>query len=83
MVTYKEFNSGVFGVPAPVFNAEGMVVGSLGIAAAEMRLDKKKLLTYGEAAVAAAKHLSDILSDADTDLTRAPRAFDSGSGCLN
>lgn len=80
LVTYGEFNPGVFGVSAPVFNTEGMVVGSLGIAGSENRLDKKKLQSYSEAVVAAAKHLSDILSNADADLVRPPRAFGSGPG---
>lgn len=80
LVTYGEFNPGVFGISAPVFNAEGVVVGSIGIAGSEVRLNKKKLLGLCNAVVGAAKHLSDILGDTDADLIRPPRAFGSGSG---
>lgn len=79
LVSYGEFNPGVVGVSAPVFNNDGLVVGSLGIAGSEALLDKKKLQSYCEAVVAAAKHLSEILSDADADLVRPPRAFGSGA----
>lgn len=79
LVSYGEFNPGVFGISAPVFNAEDLVVGSLGIAGSEAQLDKKKLASYCEAVVAAAKQLSEILSDTDSALVRPPRAFGSGS----
>jgi DNA-binding IclR family transcriptional regulator len=80
ILSHGEFNPGVFGVSAPVFNADGLVVGSIGIAGSEERLDRKKLPAYCEAVVNAGKRLSEILADEDADLIRPPRAFGSVSG---
>ncbi|GAA5232283.1 IclR family transcriptional regulator [Verticiella sediminum] len=77
VVTYGEFNPGVFGVSAPLFNADELVIGSIGIAGSQERLDSKKLPAFCEAVVAAGKHLSELLSHADADLVRPPRAFGS------
>ncbi|AZG08230.1 IclR family transcriptional regulator [Pigmentiphaga sp. H8] len=77
LVTHGEFNPGVFGVSAPVFNAEGLVVGSIGVAGSEERLDRKKLAAYSEAVVAAAKQLSDQLADEGGTLVNPPRAYGS------
>src|SRR5262249_3410794 len=49
IVSHGEFNPGVFGISAPVFNAEELVVGSVGIAGFEERLDRKKLAVLHEA----------------------------------
>lgn len=79
LVTYGEFNQGIFGISAPVFNAEGLVVGSIGIAGSEARLNKNKLPVLCDAVVGAARQLSDILSDAGADLIRPPRAYGSAA----
>jgi DNA-binding IclR family transcriptional regulator len=77
IVTHGEFNPGLFGISAPVFNAEGLVVGSIGVAGAEERLDRKKLPAFCEAVVAAGKQLSAILAEDDGGLVRPPRAYGS------
>jgi len=77
LISHGEFNPGVFGISAPVFNAEGLVVGSIGIAGSEERLDRKSLSAYCEAVVSASKKLSEILAEADTDLVNPPRAYGS------
>jgi DNA-binding IclR family transcriptional regulator len=79
VVSHGEFNPGVFGVAAPVFNADGLVVGSIGIAAPEERLDRKQLPAFCEAVVSAGRRLSEILAHEDSDLVRPPRAFGSVS----
>ena len=76
-VTYGEFNPGVFGASAPVFNSEGLVIGSIGIAGSKERLDKKKLPAFCAAVVGAGKRLSAILDDADVELVLPPRAYGS------
>ena len=79
IVSHGEFNPGVFGISAPVFNAEGLVVGSIGIAGAEDRMDRKKLAAHCEAVVSAAKRLTEILTDEVAEAVRPPRAFGSVS----
>ena len=79
IVSHGEFNPGVFGISAPVFNSEGLVVGSIGVAGAEERMDRKKLGTYCEAVVGAANRLTEILTDEVGEEVRPPRAFGSVS----
>jgi DNA-binding IclR family transcriptional regulator len=76
-VSYGEFNPGVFGVAAPVFNADELVVGSIGIAGSMARLDRKKLPKYGEIVVAAGKRLTEFLAEDHNDLVHPPRAYGS------
>ncbi len=76
-VSHGEFNPGVFGVAAPIFNPDGLVVGSIGIAGAEERLERKKLSAYCEATMAAGKRLTDILAAENSDLVHPPRAYGS------
>jgi DNA-binding IclR family transcriptional regulator len=80
IVTYGEFNPDVFGVSAPVFNADGLVVGSIGVAGSQEKLKRRKLPDYCEAVVAAGERLSDFLADAGTDAVRPPRAYGSVKG---
>lgn len=79
VVSHGEFNPGVFGISAPVFNADGLVIGSIGIAGSQDRLDRKKMPAFCEAVVAAAKQLSEVLANEDTDLVSPPRAYGSVS----
>jgi DNA-binding IclR family transcriptional regulator len=79
IVSHGEFNPGVFGISAPVFNAEGLVVGSIGVAGAEERMDRKKLSAHCEAVMEAGKRLTEILTDEVADVVRPPRAFGSVS----
>jgi DNA-binding IclR family transcriptional regulator len=79
VMSQGEFNPGVFGISAPVFNAAGLVVGSIGIAGSQERLDRKKMPAYCEAVVAAARQLSEALADEGSDLINPPRAFGSVS----
>jgi DNA-binding IclR family transcriptional regulator len=74
-----EFNPGVFGIAAPIFNADGLVVGSIGIAGAAERLDRKKLPKYAEATMAAGRRLTEILAEDKSDLANPPRAYGSVS----
>jgi DNA-binding IclR family transcriptional regulator len=83
VISQGEFNPGVFGISAPVFNADGLVVGSIGVAGAQDKLDRKRMPGFCEAVVAAAKQLSDALVNEDTDLVSPPRAFGSVSGRNN
>lgn len=79
VISQGEFNPGVFGISAPVFNADRLVVGSLGIAGSQERLDRKKMPAFCEAVVKAARQLTDALSEEGTDLVNPPRAYGSVS----
>ena len=78
-VTHGEVNPGVFGVAAPVFNADGLVVGSILIAGAAERLGSKDLPNYGQLTVAAANRLTAFLARDHNDQVHPPRAFGSVS----
>jgi DNA-binding IclR family transcriptional regulator len=80
VVTHGEFNPGVFGLSAPVFNADGLVVGSIGIAGSEDRLEKKKLPLFCEAVLKASARLSELMANTDSELVRPPRAYGSVKG---
>jgi DNA-binding IclR family transcriptional regulator len=77
VVSHGEFNQGVFGVSAPVFNAEGLAVGSVGIAGDEDRLDRKNLPAYSSEVVKAGQLLTEAIADAGDELILPPRAFGS------
>ena len=79
LITHGEFNPGVFGISAPVFNGTGLVVGSIGIAGSEDRLDRKKLPAYCESVVAVGKQLTGLIAEEDDDLVAPPRAYGSVS----
>lgn len=80
LMTVGEFNPGVFGISAPVFNAAGLVIGSIGIAGSAGKLDKKKVPEFAEAVMSAGKKLTDILANESADIVRPPRAFGSLPG---
>ena len=61
-VTHGEVNPGVFGVAAPVFDADGLVVGSILIAGAAERLGSKDLPNYGQLTVYYHEQFSDSVS---------------------
>ena len=76
-VSYGEINPGVFGVAAPVFNADGLVVGSILIGGVAERLGSRDLSNYGQVTVVAAKRLTEFLARDHNDLVHPPRAFGS------
>lgn len=43
VVTAGEFNPGVVGISAPIFNRAGQILGSIGVAGAEASFDRKEL----------------------------------------
>jgi DNA-binding IclR family transcriptional regulator len=77
LVSYGEFNTGVFGISSPVFNADGLVVGSIGIAGAEEHLDRKSLPTLCKAVLEAGEKMRQILAEESSELVTPPRAYGS------
>jgi DNA-binding IclR family transcriptional regulator len=78
-VSYGEINPGIFGVAASVFNADGLVVGSILIAGVAERLGARDVSNFGQVTLAAAKRLTDFLARDRNDLVHPPRAFGSTS----
>jgi DNA-binding IclR family transcriptional regulator len=77
LISYGEFNTGVFGISSPVFNSDGSVVGSIGIAGAEDHLDRKSLPMLCNAVVDAGKKMGQLLAEEGSALVTPPRAYGS------
>ena len=54
-ITIGEFRPGILGIAAPLFSAEGGVLGSLGIAVEVRRMAAKRRAVLAEQVIAAAK----------------------------
>ena len=77
VVSHGEVNPGLFGVSAPVHNADSLVIGSIGIAGIDSPAERKKLLAYCDAVMAAGKTLSERLSHQGPHPVLPPRAVGS------
>lgn len=69
-----EFNPGIVGIAAPVFNVEGAIIGSVGVAG-----DKRELADLDNTRVIlsvkrAAREISERLANIDSSLAQPPRA---------
>lgn len=75
LTTIGEFNNGVLGLSAPVFNHSGHILGSLGIAGAETRFRKIDMLALAATVVAAANAITARIRAMDSELDFPPRAI--------
>jgi len=73
-ITRGEFNRGVTGVAAPLFNKDGKVLGSVGIAAQTYRISDDKWPRMAQKVVAAAEEISLRISTANFDADLPARA---------
>jgi DNA-binding IclR family transcriptional regulator len=73
-VTLGEFQPGVLGIAAPLFNAEGGVLGSLGIAAAASRIAPSKRPALAEKVMAAARDACARIAAEQPQAARPARA---------
>ena len=73
--TVGEFNAGVLGLSAPVFNRSGQILGSLGIADAESRFKKADMTALAATVVAAADAVTARIGVLDSVLDFPPRAI--------
>jgi len=78
MVTTGEFNPGVVGVSAPIFNRSRHILGSIGIAGAEDRLGRDEVADGASKVLAAAEEITRMVGALGTVLDRPPRAVGSG-----
>jgi DNA-binding IclR family transcriptional regulator len=74
VVTHGEFNDGVFGLSAPIFNRSRVILGSVGIAGAEARFSQARLADWSEQVKAGADRITARISSAGVGLDRPPRA---------
>jgi len=73
--TVGEFNAGVLGLSAPVFNRSGQILGSLGIADAESRFKKADMAALAATVVDAANAITMRIGVLASDLDFPPRAI--------
>lgn len=74
-VTIGEFNPGILGIAAPLFSAEGGVLGSLGIATAAHRVPTKKRAALAALVMAAAKDACRRIAQEQPQAARPARAL--------
>jgi len=74
LTTIGEFNHGVLGLSAPVFNRSGHILGSLGIAGAETRFRKIDMQVLAASVIAVANAITARISAMDSELDFPPRA---------
>ncbi len=75
VVTVGEFNPGVLGVAAPVFNRAGHILGSIGIAGAEAKFTREEIERVTELVVAAAKKVNERIAVTNIGTDLAARAI--------
>jgi len=75
VVTVGEFNPGVLGMSAPVFNHSGHILGSLGISGVATAFRKVDMAALAEKVKAAAAEVTTRIGAMDSALALAPRAI--------
>lgn len=73
-LTVGEFNPGVVGLSAPIFNRSKHILGSLGIVAQETDFDRTRIDHYAVLVIGAANEITAAISRSDIRLDRPPRA---------
>jgi DNA-binding IclR family transcriptional regulator len=58
---FEEYQEGISGISAPVFDARGLVIGALSVAGPAFRMTKEKARLYGKKCAEMAAQLSSIL----------------------
>ncbi len=74
VMTFGEFNPGVIGISAPVFNRDGNILGSIGIAGAEDRFNRAEKARCVAAVVQAGEQVSDRIEVISIGSDRPARA---------
>lgn len=73
-VSIGEFNPGVIGTAAPIFNHSGQILGSIGVAGDDSKFDHKNLDAVKEAVREAGKNVTDRVAVIGAGLDRAARS---------
>ncbi len=75
LTTVGEFNSGVLGLSAPVFNRAGQILGSLGIAGQAAGFKKLDMDALAATVVSAAREVSARIGEMASELDLPPRSI--------
>lgn len=75
VVTVGEFNPGVLGIAAPVFNRSGHILGSIGVAGAESQFNRTEIERVTELVQAAAKKVNERIAVTNVGTDLAARAI--------
>jgi DNA-binding IclR family transcriptional regulator len=75
LTTVGEFNAGVLGLSAPVFNRSGQILGSLGIAGAATAFRRVDMEALAATVIAAAREVSARIGAMDSQLDLPARAI--------
>lgn len=74
VLTVGEFNPGVFGIFAPIFNRSGHILGSIGIAGSEEKLTRGEIDRLSPLVIKAADKITERISAMSLGMDRPPRA---------
>jgi len=74
VVSVGEFNPGVVGISAPIFNRAGQILGSIGIAGAESKFSPRQTDRTVERVIAAARQVSERVALVSVGTDRPARA---------
>lgn len=74
LLTIGEFNPGVIGISAPIFNRSRNILGSIGITGAEAKFNREEIDRIAPLVVKAAHQVTERISIISIDMDRPPRA---------
>jgi DNA-binding IclR family transcriptional regulator len=74
-MTVGEFNPGVVGVSAPVFNRSGQILGSIGVTGAEYKFNSAEISRIARLVIQAAEQVTSRIADMSIGMDRPPRAI--------
>jgi DNA-binding IclR family transcriptional regulator len=74
ILTIGEFNPGVFGISAPIFNRSRHILGSIGVAGAEEKLSRGETDRIAPLVMKAAEKVTERISAMSIGMDRPPRA---------
>jgi len=75
IVTVGEFNPGVLGIAAPIFNRSGQILGSIGIAGSESHFNRSEVARATELVKEAAKKVNERIAVSNVGTDLAARAI--------
>lgn len=80
VMTIGEFNPGVIGFSAPIFNRAQQILGSIGVTGAEEDFTHAQLKRIAELTMSAAKQITERIAVVSVGMDRAPRGVGSSNG---
>ena len=74
LVTVGEFNPGVIGISAPIFNRSGQILGSIGIAGSESKFNRQEIDRIATLVKNSAKKINERIDVVSIGIDRTARA---------